>query len=203
MSESGFREVRLSGKQAVFLFMALVVAAVGVFLLGVKVGRGVVPADQVTQATPTPANDGAPAGPPGPLASPTPPTALQYHTELQGRPDPKATASPTPTPTETPTPTVTSTPTPATPTPTSKPTPTTKPSATAVWWVQVDSFGSRDNALKQVGQLKAKNIEATVVDVGGGGAHYKVRVGPLERAAADAVRARLLKEGFKPSPVSR
>jgi hypothetical protein len=69
--------------------------------------------------------------------------------------------------------------------------------------VQVDSFSSRDNALKQVGQLKAKNIEASVIDTGGSGAHYKVKVGPLERAAADAVRARLLKEGFKPSPVSR
>src|SRR5688500_2754364 len=41
MSDQGFREIQLSGKQLVFLFMASVVVAVGVFLLGVSVGRGV------------------------------------------------------------------------------------------------------------------------------------------------------------------
>src|SRR5688572_957223 len=41
MSDQGFREIQLSGKQLVFLFMASVVVAVTVFLLGVSVGRGV------------------------------------------------------------------------------------------------------------------------------------------------------------------
>ena len=41
MSDQGFREIQLSGKQLVFLFMAGVVVAVTVFLLGVSVGRGV------------------------------------------------------------------------------------------------------------------------------------------------------------------
>ena len=45
MSDSGFREIQLSGKQVVFLFMAGVVVAVGVFLLGVSVGRGVTDSD--------------------------------------------------------------------------------------------------------------------------------------------------------------
>ena len=40
MSDQGFREIQLSGKQLVFLFMATVVVAVTVFLLGVSVGRG-------------------------------------------------------------------------------------------------------------------------------------------------------------------
>lgn len=41
MSDQGFREIQLGGKQLVFLFMASVVVAVAVFLLGVSVGRGV------------------------------------------------------------------------------------------------------------------------------------------------------------------
>ena len=41
MTDQGFREIQLSGKQLVFLFMASVVLAVVVFLLGVSVGRGV------------------------------------------------------------------------------------------------------------------------------------------------------------------
>jgi cell division protein FtsN len=41
MSEQNFREIQLTGKQLVFLFMASIVLAVAVFLLGVSVGRGV------------------------------------------------------------------------------------------------------------------------------------------------------------------
>jgi DedD protein len=41
MSDQGFREIQLSGKQLVFLFVASVVVGVTVFLLGVSVGRGV------------------------------------------------------------------------------------------------------------------------------------------------------------------
>ena len=41
MADSGIREIQLSGKQLVFLFMASVVLIVSVFLLGVSVGRGV------------------------------------------------------------------------------------------------------------------------------------------------------------------
>ena len=35
MSEPGFREIQLNTKQVVFLFMACIVAAVAIFLLGV------------------------------------------------------------------------------------------------------------------------------------------------------------------------
>jgi len=41
MSDQGFHEIQLTGKQLVFLFMAAVVLAVSIFLLGVSVGRGV------------------------------------------------------------------------------------------------------------------------------------------------------------------
>ncbi len=43
MADQGYREIQLTGKQLVFLFMASVVVAVAVFLLGVSVGRGVGP----------------------------------------------------------------------------------------------------------------------------------------------------------------
>ncbi len=43
MSEPGFREIQLNTKQVVFLFIAVVTAAVGIFLLGVSVGKGVTP----------------------------------------------------------------------------------------------------------------------------------------------------------------
>jgi cell division septation protein DedD len=41
MSEDGFHEIQLNGKQLVFMFMAATVAAVVIFLCGVLVGRGV------------------------------------------------------------------------------------------------------------------------------------------------------------------
>jgi cell division septation protein DedD len=40
-TDDGFREVQLSGKQLVFLFMATTVVAIGIFLSGVFVGKGV------------------------------------------------------------------------------------------------------------------------------------------------------------------
>ena len=39
--DDAFREIQLSGKQVVFVFMAGVVIAVVIFLFGVQVGRGV------------------------------------------------------------------------------------------------------------------------------------------------------------------
>jgi cell division septation protein DedD len=41
VSEEGFREIQLNGKQLIFLFMAVTVVSVVIFLFGVLVGRGV------------------------------------------------------------------------------------------------------------------------------------------------------------------
>jgi cell division septation protein DedD len=41
MSDEGFHEIQLNGKQLVFLFMAATVVSVVIFLCGVMVGRGV------------------------------------------------------------------------------------------------------------------------------------------------------------------
>ncbi len=51
MSDEGFHEIQLNGKQLVFLFMAATVVSVVIFLCGVMVGRGV-RAQQVAAADP-------------------------------------------------------------------------------------------------------------------------------------------------------
>lgn len=197
MSEPGFREIQLSTKQVVFLFIASVVAAVAIFLLGVSVGRGVTgERPETTQAEPAPAV--ADAGPIPPATTPKP-GELQYHNELQGKAEAKAPPPPVPTPEAPPETKPTPTPAPAT---TPKPTPATKPAAPAAGelFVQVDSFSSMANASRQVSRLKTLGITAAVYTAPTGAARYKVRVGPFPtRSAAEAMRDRLRKEGFKPS----
>jgi cell division septation protein DedD len=51
MSDEGFHEIQLNGKQLVFLFMAATVVSVVIFLCGVMVGRGVVRAQHTNQPT--------------------------------------------------------------------------------------------------------------------------------------------------------
>ena len=206
MSDSGFREIQLSGKHVVFLFIAGAVASVAIFLLGVSVGRGVARPDTAAQATPVPADAVTGAVQPATLPPPTTPAPgeLQYYGTLQGKGDAK---SPVPTPTPSPSASPAASPTASPVKPAPSPAPASKPdasapaasSADAVWYVQVNSFTSRDNAARQVTQLKAKGITAEVSVGTGSGPRYKVRVGPLDKAAADAMMARLRKEGFKPS----
>jgi len=215
MSEPGFREIQLNTKQVVFLFIAGLAVLVGIFLLGVQAGRGVSPerAGETVQ-TPDPAADVTASGVMPPATSPKP-DELKYHDELQNKgaaktptapptpPDapPEPAAKPTPTPTSTP---AASASAPAKPTPTpasAKPTPAPATAKGSIY-VQVDSFGSRDNANRQVGQLKAKGITAVIVEALGPGPRYKVRVGPYaDLPAAEAMRARLRKEGFDPSVI--
>jgi cell division septation protein DedD len=94
MAESGIREIQVSRKQLVFLFMASVVFVVVVFLLGVSVGRGshsplapAVPADLVATT------EGPMAAPPN---TPTDPAALSYNQlkNPDGSAKPAATATP-------------------------------------------------------------------------------------------------------------
>jgi cell division protein FtsN len=210
MSESNFREIQLNTKQVIFLFLACMVALLGVFLLGVRVGHGVGNDATATAASASePAND-----PPVPSVMPpatTPkPDDFGAYGQLPGKADSKATpatppnpsadappdTAPAPKPAETPAPKATSAAAAPKPAAAEKP-----PSATAIWYVQIDSFGSKDNADKQLGQLKAKGHEAFVFTAPGGGAKYKTRIGPLERNAADALKNRLSREGYRPSVI--
>jgi len=206
MSEPGFREIQLNTKQVVFLFIAGLAVLVGIFLLGVQAGRGVSPerAGETVQAA-DPAADVTASGVMPPPTSPKP-DELKYHDDLQNKGAAKgATAPPTPPdappePAAKPTPTPTATPA-ASPAASAKPTPTPA-AAKGTIYLQVDSFGERANANRQIAQLKAKNIAAFILEAPGPGPHYKVRVGPFpDLPAADAMKARLRKEGFNPSVI--
>lgn len=98
MTDEGFQEIQLTGKQVVFLFMATTVIAAGIFLAGVLVGRGV-QAEKATgggEATllsaPQVVPESAPQAPPAsapvsdPAAAPAPPPTdeLSYYQRLQG-----------------------------------------------------------------------------------------------------------------------
>lgn len=69
MSDDGFHEIQLNGKQLVFLFMAATVVSVVIFLCGVMVGRGVrgergdggQASTDLATAGPVPASSPAPA----------------------------------------------------------------------------------------------------------------------------------------------
>ena len=218
MSESNFREIQLNTKQVVFLFMAFVVAAVAIFLLGVRAGKEMTTDASSTDATTADLTARAPVPTVMPPATTPKADDLRYHNELQGRgdargaaPPPAVSPTPSPTPASTPPPAATTKPTPSPTTTPARPTPTqtppppaatkTPPPSTGSFYVQVDSFASRDHADRQVQQLKAKGITATVFTAPTGAARYKTRVGPFDRAGADAMRARLIKEGFKPSVI--
>jgi cell division septation protein DedD len=211
MSESNFREIQLNTKQVVFLFMACVVVLLGVFLLGVQVGHGVSGNGTTTAAAAgDPANDA-----PVPTILPPPtipkPTDFGAYGALAGKgdkptsatpPNPAADAPPETTPAAKPAETPAPKPTPAASGP-NKPAAADKPNSdTAIWFVQVDSFSSRGNAEKQLAQLKSRGHgNAFVFTAPGGGARFKTRIGPMERDAADSLKARLSRDGLRPTVI--
>ena len=106
-SDDGVREIQLNGKQLVFLFMAVTVVSVVIFLCGVLVGRGVqvrpaaVEAAPAVEAADVAADAASPATPP---SGPTKAEGLGYAERLQSagpstetlvaRDDPPRAASP-------------------------------------------------------------------------------------------------------------
>ena len=85
--DEGVREIQLSGKQLVFLFMAVTVVSVVIFLCGVLVGRGVQAraalVDAPAMADTEPVDDaGAPPAEPAP-DSPTPRADVSFPQRLE------------------------------------------------------------------------------------------------------------------------
>lgn len=208
MSDQGVREIQLSGKQLVFLFMAAVVFTVVVFLLGVSVGRGV--RDRTGGVTPVMASTSGttksaelpPAVKPGPgdltydkaLQEPRPADTAKPPATEPPPPvaPPPADPPPTPPPATTPPPAETKSTPPsaetkaATP-PASKPAPPSN--ASDVYWVQVGLFKDRSNAENLLRELKAGGFAASLQPAGGS---VRVRVGPFDdRAQADATAKKL------------
>ncbi|OFW44062.1 MAG: hypothetical protein A3J29_07315 [Acidobacteria bacterium RIFCSPLOWO2_12_FULL_67_14b] len=218
--DDAFREIQLSGKQLVFLFMAVVVIAVVIFLTGVQVGRGVraergLPegADAVAAAqaepSPPPASSGG-----GSSSSPvTAGEKLSYAERLGGsvpppdslKPSGSAAAAPTPeesTPTPKPeaVPPAPARPERRVPAAAAAPAANTEPPGSG-FAIQVAALREREEADAIVKRLAGKGYPAYVLaPAKGAPAVYRVRVGKFkERREADTVAARLQKEEqFKP-----
>ena len=93
MSDPNVREIQLGGKQLVFLFMASLVIAVAIFLLGISVGRGVgAPVESATAEPSSSDAEEAPVEMPPPTV--TTPGDLRYHDALQGQTPPPPQAQP-------------------------------------------------------------------------------------------------------------
>jgi DedD protein len=211
--EDSFREIQLSGKALVFLFMAVTVIAVGIFLMGLLVGRGVL-ATRGAPGVDAAATEAEPPLPPAAAtsASSTSPTTagekLSYAERLGSAEPAKEqlkTGSAAAPPASPPTPRADSI-SPAPPAATSKPAPaaaapaSTEP-AGAGFAIQVAALREREEADVIVKRLAGKGYPAYVVAPAKGAPPvFRVRVGKFkDRNEADTVAARLQKEEqFKP-----
>jgi len=223
--EDSFREIQLSGKALVFLFMAVTVIAVGIFLMGLLVGRGVLATKGAPGVNTAATNEAEPPLPPAAAtsaSSTSPSTAgekLSYAERL-GSAEPakeqlKANTAPAP-PAIPPTPKgesvapSTSTSPAATKTAAKTSTPPPAPAAAAPaspepagggFAIQVAALREREEADVIVKRLAGKGYPAyVVVPAKGAPPVFRVRVGKYkERNEADTVAARLQKEEqFKP-----
>ena len=224
--DDAFREIQLNGKQLVFMAMAFVVIAVGIFLMGVQVGRGVRGERGLpdgADATVASATETEPPLPPasvGQGSSATPVTAgekLSYAERLTGSEatsDAMKTTEPAPA-VEAPTPKAeapvgasappAAVPAAASPAPAPAPASpaaaaSTEPAGTG-FAIQVAALRERSEADTIVKRLAGKGYPAYVLaPAKGAPSVFRVRVGKFkERSEADTVAARLQKEEqFKP-----
>jgi DedD protein len=215
MSDEGFHEIQLNGKQLVFLFMAATVVSVVIFLCGVMVGRGVrtnagaaaaatdlgpaaaveepprtEPSTRSTDPAPAPAS-GAPA--PAATPPPDPAESQAYFDDLtKSGSEPASKVAPPPE----------REPKAATPPPkVERPDTAVPPPATATpggvtgtgFVVQVAALRDRTEADAIVQRLAGKGYQAFVVNpVPGKPPVYKVQVGRFaQRGDAEKTAARL------------
>jgi cell division septation protein DedD len=222
--DDAFREIQLNGKQLVFMAMAFVVIAVGIFLMGVQVGRGVrgergLPegADVVAAATPEsepplPPASGAQGSSDAPLTAGEKLSYAERLTGNEGAADSlKKTSEPpaeAPVPkAETPAPEpAAAKPAPAPAAPAAAAPAAVAPAAPAApasteppgngFAIQVAALRERSEADTIVKRLAGKGYPAYVLaPAKGAPSVYRVRVGKFkERREADTVAARLQKE---------
>lgn len=223
-SDDSVREIQLSGKQLVFLFMAVTVVSIVIFLCGVLVGRGVqAGAGAMVDATPAaveePADPTAPgAEPPATVdAGPTAVPDLGYQSRLESNATPAETlvtpgdAAPAPTPpptaagaepsASTKAATKAAAVTDAAPAPDMAPNPAFAEPRGDGFAIQVAALRGRSEAEAVAGRLKAKGYAAFVLAaLPGQPPGFRVRVGKFKaRAEAEQVAAKLEREEqFKP-----
>jgi cell division septation protein DedD len=223
MADEELHEFQLNGKQLVFAFMTLTVAAVVVFLLGIMVGRGLKPAvspelataadapsvDPTASAqTATPRSDDSPIS-----AQETLTYAERLESKTQAPENLQATADPTaPTPVREPIPdTPRSTPSPASkagtaPVASAGASPAADPAlaepAGNGYVVQVMAVNTRTEADTIAKRLVSKGYPTFVTtnNTGAKNVSYRVRVGKFnDRREAETIASRLQKEEqFKP-----
>jgi DedD protein len=208
-TDDGFHEIQLNGKQLVFLFMAITVVSVVIFLCGVLVGRGVrterastepaaavAPVADAQPAPPPPATVAAPAGAPA-----TANEALTYANRLAGTDPPKEQLTSSTTPAAAPAP---SAPAPAAAPAPAKSAPAATPAGPPVaaepagpgFAIQLAALRQREEADGVARRLTSKGYPAYVLAPDAGAPPvFRVRVGKFkDRREADAVAARLQKE---------
>jgi cell division septation protein DedD len=195
-TDDGFHEIQLNGKQLVFLFMAVTVVSVVIFLCGVLVGRGVrtepAPNDPLqAQAGTAPA---AEAPPPAPTTGSEPAAsskeAVTYPEVLANKEPPRERLRETPKP--------------APPPPAPVPAPTQAAGAARAsaepagpgFAIQLAALGKRDEADGIARRLTTKGYPAYVITPDAGGPTvFRVRVGKFkDRKVAESIAARLQKE---------
>ena len=196
VSEEGFHEIQLSGKQLVFLFMATTVVSVVIFLLGVMVGRRVPAEMLVADLTGTTVDAAAGDLPPSavdggqPSATPPPPVpeepdSFSYHQRLQQSAPATETVQP-------------QTPAPQAPPPTPETAPAPAPAPTGgEWFAQIGAYRTRGAADDIVAKLKGAGFPTVLLPPTPGSptATFRVRVGPYrDRREAETVAGRLLRE---------
>jgi cell division protein FtsN len=219
MADEGVHEIQLNGKQLVFMFMAVTVVAVVIFLCGVMVGRGVrapraieqadaaieVPLDP-TAAVQSPAPSSADASSPASPASSQ--EKLTYSDRLSATtPPPETLKEPVPPrePILQEVKAVSKTPAPAAaPPPVAAAVKTSRPApadSAGGFVVQVAAVKERSEADTIAKRLASKGFPSFVTTPSAGAARvYRVRVGKYnDRREAESVARRLEKEEqFKP-----
>jgi cell division protein FtsN len=214
MTDEGVHEIQLNGKQLVFMFMAVTVVAVVIFLCGVMVGRGVRAPRAIEQAG---AAIESPVDPTAEVQTPAPPAAdataplapatsqekLTYADRLSTITPPPETLK-EPVIQEVKAAAAVKTPAPERP-PVAPAVRTSKPAATEPvaggYVVQVTAVKERSEADLIAKRLASKGFKSFVTSPGAGAAKvYRVRVGRYsDRREAEAVARRLEKEEqFKP-----
>jgi cell division septation protein DedD len=213
MSDEGVREIQLNGKQLVFMFMTVTVAAVVIFLCGVMVGRGVdtaravsiaeLPAEAVVDPTsaaftsPAPATDAAASTP---VSTQDDLKNLTYAQRLEA---PEPPPEPAVEPAIVPVPAVAgkaSAPAVIAATTQKPEAPSTEPKGDG-FVVQVAAVQSRSEADAIAHRLSSKGFPSFVSTPGSGAPRvYRVRVGKYkDKREAEGVARRLQQEEqFKP-----
>jgi cell division septation protein DedD len=203
-NDEAFREIQLNGKQLFFLFMAVVVVSVVIFLCGVLVGRGVrterSPIDALAAPTPAPAVADAAGAPAPPSGAPrTANEDLSYPSRLASGNAPVEKLRPTPPPAAAPAEAARARQT--TPAPAAAPADAPSEPAGAGFAIQVAALRQRAEADAVARGLAGKGYPAYVMNPDSGApAVFRVRVGKFaDRNEAESVAARLQKEEqFKP-----